>query len=438
MLAIVACNQAGPEVKPDAFEEANQAIPSSNVDMTNAQDITEDQTTAFTADFNKAKENVGSGFIAHVLTADPVDLKECIEFYLNGGTSKVLYADSDADAAPFTVEIDSLSGMLTLESDKLVLDGETEGTTNEISDLFVTATLSGKVVSLTVTRGKLKEGASEEKSLDNISIKIDLTNGISTPDISGDSDDVATFMRVIALCSNGLADSKETIVNAEGLNVTVLVSITGTDISIPVAVSVDGSLLLSSTDLEIKETSGEVIKHITLKVDSLKVVVDAGVIGSVSASIKGLSFGINTGFEGTTGSLESSLSVDEVSLSGELLPLMDDIKLRSKVKDLKISTGGIVSVGSVEATVLGYKNISIAANITGFKTTTSDFLADATFDFGAAVSFEDQTIGIRGEWGKDLNLTDVSTFITIAVLNGTPVTPDSLIDLVMGNINGTV
>lgn len=45
MFAIVACNQSGPEVKPDAFEEANQAIPSSNVDMNTAKDVTEDQST---------------------------------------------------------------------------------------------------------------------------------------------------------------------------------------------------------------------------------------------------------------------------------------------------------------------------------------------------------------------------------------------------------
>ena len=428
MFAIVACNQAGPDVKPDAFEEANQAIPSSNVDMNDAKDVTEDQTAAFTADFNKAMENVGSGFIAHVLTADPVDLKECIEFYLKGGASKVLYADSDVDADPFTVEIDSLSGSLTLESKKLVFEGETDGATNEISDLFVVATLSGKTISLSI-KGTLKDGKAEAKTLD-ISIKMNLTNGISNPEISGDSDDIASFDNVIALCSNGLADSKGTIVRAEGLNVTVLVNITGTDISIPVTVSVDGNLSLSTTDLTIKDASGEVIKHITLEMDSLKVVVDADVIGSVSASIKGLTFEINTGYEGETGSLEASLSVSEVSLSGELLPLMDNIRLRAKVKNLTINASGIVSVGSVEATVLGYKNISIAANITGFKTTTSDFLADATFDFGAAVSFESQTIGIRGEYFHE-------PLILITTLNGSPVTNDSLIALIGGVVNPT-
>lgn len=57
MFAIVACNQAGPDVKPDAFEEANQAIPSSNVDMTTAKVVTEDEEAvgAFTSDFGKAK-----------------------------------------------------------------------------------------------------------------------------------------------------------------------------------------------------------------------------------------------------------------------------------------------------------------------------------------------------------------------------------------------
>ena len=85
MFAIVACNQSGPEVKPDAFEEANQAIPSSNVDMNTAKDVTEDQTAVFTEDFAKAQTQINSGVVGYVLqNGSDIDWVKVLEFYLGG------------------------------------------------------------------------------------------------------------------------------------------------------------------------------------------------------------------------------------------------------------------------------------------------------------------------------------------------------------------
>lgn len=91
-------------------------------------------------------------------------------------------------------------------------------------------------------------------------------------------------------------------------------------------------------------------------------------------------------------------------------------------------TTGIIAIDTIEATVLGYENISIAAKVEDFRVDTDD--VQPSFKFGAAVSFESQTIGIRGE------LFFLKPIKLITVLNGTPVTKDSLIELVVGVIGG--
>ncbi len=416
LFAIVACNQSGPEVKPDAFEEANQAIPSSNVDMNDAKDVTEDQTAAFTADFAKAQTQITSGVVGYVLqNGSDIDWVKVLEFYLGGGTAKALDEGSEDPEATVKVDIVSMAGTISFESDKLVFEGEADEK-YIFSGISVDATLAGKTISITAT-GKL-EGDDEPF---NLSATITLDTSSENPiDIKFSDEDAEKIGEITGILSEStLADSKNTNVKVNGLKAILSIKIAGIETPIPVTVSVDGDVLLTT------EKKGEDMRVI-VRLDSFKATVESWTLGNVTASIKGLDFGITI----TSTDNEVSISVSEISISGELLPLMDNIRLRAKVKNLTINASGIVSVGSVEATVLGYKNISIAANITGFKTTTSDFLADATFDFGAAVSFESQTIGIRGEYFHEpLNL--------ITTLNGSPVTKDSLIELVVGTINPT-
>lgn len=93
LFAIVACNQSGPEVKPDAFEEANQAIPSSNVDMNTAKDVTEDQTAVFTEDFAKARTQVMSNsVVGQIINAsgseEGIDWMGILNYILGNGASK--------------------------------------------------------------------------------------------------------------------------------------------------------------------------------------------------------------------------------------------------------------------------------------------------------------------------------------------------------------
>lgn len=197
-------------------------------------------------------------------------------------------------------------------------------------------------------------------------------------------------------------------------------------ISIPATVSVNGSIVLSMKTVVAKNEEGKevsTLSGISVNVKALDVKVDAGALGNVSASIKDLNF------ELVAAGFSISLSVSEVSISGTLLPSMDNIRFKAGMKGFEFDSTGIVAIDSMEATVLGYENISIAAKVEVFRVDTDD--VQPSFKFGAAVSFESQTIGIRGEWGKDLDPNDVSTFITIAVLNGAPVEPNSLFEFIV-------
>ena len=114
-------------VKPDAFEEANQAIPSSNVDMNTAKDVTEDQAAVFTEDFAKAQTQVMSGVAGVIMestTDGQIDWSKVLNHYL-GSSAKDLYNGSEVSDIDTTVkvDIDSMSGKLSLECDELVLKG---------------------------------------------------------------------------------------------------------------------------------------------------------------------------------------------------------------------------------------------------------------------------------------------------------------------------
>jgi len=427
LFAIVACNQSGPEVKPDAFEEANQAIPSSSTDMTNAKVVAEDKPTvdAFTADFAKAQTQVMSNsVVGQIIDAsgseEGIDWIGILNYILGNGSSK-----APSENSP--VGIVFKAGKLSLGCDELVLENENEkdekGETVKyvFSGILVTATPSeGGIISIEVQLDLNGEAISGKVSgkivideVDGPTFEIEVAEGTI-------SQQIERIEKIID--STSFYSAKDIKIGAINLGVDLFATVSET-ISIPVSVSVNGSIVLS-----MKTDENGTLSSISVKVDSLEAKVEAGVFGNAFVSIKELNF------EFVVDGFSISLSVSEVSLSGTLLPKMDNIRLKAKMRNFGLNSAGIIAIDSMEATVLGYENISVAAKIEGFHADTSTEEGLISFDFAAAVSFEDQTVGIRGEWGN----SELDGPIIIAVLNGTPVTPDSLIDLVMGNINGTV
>lgn len=427
MFAIVACNQSGPEVKPDAFEEANQAIPSSNVDMNTAKDVTEDQSAVFTEDFAKARTQVMSGVAGVIMestTDGQIDWSKVLNHYL-GSSAKDLYNGSEVSDIDTTVkvDIDSMSGKLSLECDELVLKGSELDENNKpvervLSDITVDATLSGTTISITVG-GNLDGKRFEITGTVTINTYATGEEDQIVPEFK-ETDDFITIKNLVTSEDYSLVSIKDIILDLTNVGANLSVTVKGVA-TIPVGASLNGNVVLS---IAMKEDG---ISSIAVKVNSLTAKVDAGVLGNVSASIKDLSFDL------VVAGFSTSLSVSEVSISGTLLPSMDNIRFKAGMKGFEFGSTGMISIDSMEATVLGYENISVAAKVEGFNADTSTDTDEVliSFSFAAAVSFEDQKIGIRGEWGKDLDPTDVSTFITIAVLNGAPVEPNSLFELIV-------
>lgn len=375
------------------------------------------QSAVFTEDFAKARTQVMSNsVVGQIINAsgseEGIDWMGILNYILGNGASRLQTPGSD-DVATVKVDIVSIAGTISFESKKLVFEGEADEK-HTFSGISVNAILSGKTISITAT-GKL-EGDEEEFNL-SATITID-TSSEKPINIESSDEDKEKIGEIIGIISEStLADSKETTVKANGLKAILSIKIAGIDAQIPVTVSIDGDVLLTTQE------EGEDMRVI-LKLDSLKASVESKPFGNVSVSIKGLDFGITI----TSTDNEVSISVSEVSLSGTLLPKMDNIRLKAKMKGFEFDSTGIIAIDTIEATVLGYENISIAAKVEDFRVDTDD--VQPSFKFGAAVSFESQTIGIRGE------LFFLKPIKLITVLNGTPVTKDSLIELVVGVIGG--
>lgn len=426
MFAIVACNQAGPDVKPDAFEEANQAIPSSNVDMTTAKVVTEDEEAvgAFTSDFGKAKTQVMSGIVGQVIEAsgseEGIDWMGIINSVLGNGASKALdegSADSDSDPT-VKVDIDSMAGVLSLTCEGLTFkDSATDENGRPVMHTLatsVTATLSRKTISITAS-GTL------DGEVFAISGTVTLNTYAKNEEEQivydfGDSAVLAKIKGIVSDCS--LAGSKDITIILDDIQADLGVTVKNVA-KVPVGVSLKGSIVLSLAMDEKNE-----LNSVLVNVNSLTAKVDAGALGNASASIKDLKF------ELIIAGLSTSLSISEVSLFGTLLPNNDNIRLKATMKGFELDSNGVIAIDSIEATVLGYENISAAAKVEGFRADTSTDEVFLSFKFAAAASFEKQTIGIRGEWGN----SESDGPITIAVLNREPVKPDSLIALIVGTV----
>lgn len=228
-----------------------------------------------------------------------------------------------------------------------------------------------------------------------------------------------------------MTEAKGIKIAASGININLLFEATGCETKVPVKITVEGSLSISSN------SSG----HIVVRLDSpLKVKVDANQLGfgSISATVKGLLIKVDPATEYDL----VSFSIQEIEISGQILQEMDNIRLKATMKELKINRfegdSTRLSISSIEVSALGYQNISAALNIDNFSFIQSPSSATEVlpFEFGVAISFENQKLGLRG-----LFLSSTPT-IEIAVLNDVPVNQKSLIaflvELLKGGGSGTV
>lgn len=304
------------------------------------------------------------------------------------------------------------------------IDGvETE---HHFSDVSVNATLSEKTVSI-VASGKL-----DDQDF-TFSAKIDVQKIIAgeNPFVEGPTTTPESLDILKKLEGAILTKAKGIKIAASGININLLFEATGCETKVPVKITVEGSLSISSN------SSG----HIVVRLDSpLKVKVDANQLGfgSISATVRGLLIEVNPATEYDL----VSFSIQEIEISGQILQEMDNIRLKATMKELKIirfeEDSTRLSIGSIEVSALGYQNISAALNIYNFSFIQR--LSSATevlpFDFGVAISFENQKLGLRG-----LFLSSTPT-IEIAVLNDVPVNQESLIaflvELLKGGGSGTV
>lgn len=436
LFAAISCKQVDPEIKPDAFASASQGIPAPTTNMDEAQPLTDDQKASFTSDFEKAKEQVFSGLIGYLVTASSegkaIEPKDVIEYYLNKGVAPTVPTDGpaapDAGGDSLTVGIDSLSGSLSFKCKSFVLKNSIDGveTEHHFSDVSVNATLSEKTVSI-VASGKL-----EDQDF-TFSAKIDVQKIIAgeKPFVEGPTTTPDSLDILKKLEGAILTEAKGIKIAASGININLLFEATGCETKVPVKITVEGSLSISSN------SSG----HIVVRLDSpLKVKVDANQLGfgSISATVRGLLIEVNPATEYDL----VSFSIQEIEISGQILQEMDNIRLKATMKELKINRfdedSTRLSIKSIEVSALGYQNISAALNIYDFSFIQRPSSATEVlpFDFGVAISFENQKLGLRG-----LFLSSTPT-IEIAVLNDVPVNQESLItflvELLKGGDSGTV
>lgn len=365
-----------------------------------------------------------SGIVGQVIEAsgseEGIDWMGIINSVLGNGASKTLdegSADSDSDPT-VKVDIDSMAGVLSLTCEGLTFkDSATDENGRPVMHTLatsVTATLSRKTISITAS-GTL------DGEVFAISGTVTLNTYAKNEEEQivydfGDSAVLAKIKGIVSDCS--LAGSKDITIILDDIQADLGVTVKNVA-KVPVGVSLKGSIVLSLAMDEKNE-----LNSVLVNVNSLTAKVDAGALGNASASIKDLKF------ELIIAGLSTSLSISEVSLFGTLLPNNDNIRLKATMKGFELDSNGVIAIDSIEATVLGYENISAAAKVEGFRADTSTDEVFLSFKFAAAASFEKQTIGIRGEWGN----SESDGPITIAVLNREPVKPDSLIALIVGTV----
>lgn len=413
LFAAVSCNQE-PEIKADPLDETKQAIPAENVDMTNAQDITDDQKTAFETDWNKAFGQFSKGLIAHGLSNEGMSLGDVLNYYFGYNAPKAA-GSGTSDEDPFDVKIMSFSGTASAKATKVVVETTAAGTPTPdpedivINDVSATATLSKEKTVIVIT------GTINEKPFSiSLQMKIDEKNAMVVEEVSKPTCDDDTNAELEKILNAEYVDFKEVhglTIEATGIELGMNLFVVGYTQKIPANVSIEGT---ASVDY----SNGE----ISIKVGALKVSMEVEQLANLDATIKDLSIDIKGGL---------SIEAAEVSLSGTLLPRMDNIRFKATVKDAKFSFAkGLIEIAAIEVSAKGYEVVSIAANLERFSMDVTSEGSIPEFAFGAAVSIGNQTIGVRGSLSNSSSFADFD-FINVSVLNGKPVTFESLVNFII-------
>lgn len=419
LFAAVSCNQE-PEIKADPLDETKQAIPAENVDMTNAQAITDDQKTAFTTDWNKALEQFSKGLIAHGLSNEGMSLGDVLSYYFEYNAPKTAGSDA-SDEDPFSVKIMSFSGTASAKATKVVVEttADANTTTDEptpepetivINNVSATATLSKEKTVIVIT------GTINGKPFSiSLQMKINEKNAMvleeESIDPTLDDDTRAELDKILNAEYVDFREVQGLSIEMNGVELGMDFFVVGYTPEIPANVSIEGT---ASVDY----SNGE----ISIKVDALKVSMEVEQLANLDATIKDLSIDIKGGL---------SIEAAEVSLSGTLLPRMDNIRFKATVKDAKFSLAtGLIEIASIEVSAKGYEVVSIAANLERFSMNVTSEGSIPEFAFGAAVSIGNQTIGVRGSLSNSSSFADFD-FISVSVLNGKPVTFKSLVNFII-------
>lgn len=425
LFAAVSCNQE-PEIKADPLDETKQAIPAENVDMTSALVITpeSEQATAFGRDWASAYSQVSNGIVGKALSGEIEDFTDALNAYF--GFPIVPPASKPTNYGEIGgIEVTSMSGVVSATATKVDVEVTEEDTTTVVENIAIdnvsaTATVLKKDEIDVVVNGTI------EGKVFSISLKLDSKMEVTNTDVSGNPDALIALGKIMDEKNSyeimGIQGLK---VELKGIGLGVKVSVIGLNVPVSASASIEGAVSVEySENMQSLETS------------NLKISLNVEQIANVNVAIKDLSIKGEQTPSSTGGEPDNvvTIAVSEVSLSGTLLPLKDNIRLKANMRDLSFKAKQL-GIESIEASIAGYNGaISIAASIENLDVDTSIDEPSPAFKFGAAATIGNQTIGVRGDLSS-------SNPLEITMLNGNPVTQDSLRTLIMRCIippSGTV
>lgn len=416
LFAAVSCNQE-PEIKADPLDETKQAIPAENVDMTNALVIVpkSEQATAFERDWASAYSQVSNGIVGMALSGEIEDFTDALNAYFG---FPIVPPKPTNYGEIGGIEVTSMSGVVSATATKVdvkVTDGDTTTVVENIAidNVSATATVLKKDEIDVVVNGTI-----EGKGF-SVSLKLDSKMEVTNTNVSGDLEALASLGKIMDEKNSyeimGIQGLK---IELKGIGLGAKVSVIGLNVPVSASASIEGAVSVEySENMQSLETR------------NLKISLNLEQIANVNVAIKDLSIKGEQTPSSTGGKTDNdvTIAVSEVSLSGTLLPLKDNIRLKANMRDLSFKAKQL-GIESIEASISGYNGtISIAASIEDLAVDTSSEEPSPVFKFGAAATIGNQTIGVRGDLSS-------SNPLEITMLNGNPVTQDSLIALIMGCI----
>lgn len=418
LFAAVSCNQE-PEIKADPLDETKQAIPAENVDMTNALVIApkSEQATAFERDWASAYSQVSNGIVGMALSGEIEDFTDALNAYF--GFPIVPPESKPTNYGEIGgIEVTSMSGIASATATKVdvkVTEGDTTTVVENIAidNVSATATVLKKDEIDVVVNGTI-----EGKGF-SVSLKLDSKMEVTNTNVSGDLEALASLGKIMDEKNSyeimGIQGLK---IELKGIGLGAKVSVIGLNVPVSASASIEGAVSVEySENMQSLETR------------NLKISLNLEQIANVNVAIKDLSIKGEQTPSSTGGKTDNdvTIAVSEVSLSGTLLSLKDNIRLKANMRDLSFKAKQL-GIESIEASITGYNGaISIAASIEDLDVDTSSEEPSPVFKFGAAATIGNQTIGVRGD-------LSYSNPLEITMLNGNPVTQESLRTLIMGCI----